>query len=119
MDTEPLGNLTDQSARVGSWLLSVATVPRTEDYKWTKGNTNNTGKKLEFLLVSEDSAEYCLGVFRKRGKEPGATKEFTAAVTKFTKGSVWKASKITLAKTEPKYLGCSHKVAIDLSTSNF
>lgn len=68
MDTEPLGNLTEQSARVGKWLLSVATAPRTEEYKWTKGTTSYTGKKFECLLVSEDSTEYCLGVFRKRGK---------------------------------------------------
>ena len=108
MDTEPLGNLTDQSARVGTWLLSVATEPRTEEYKWTRGNTSNTGKKLECLLVPGDSTEYCLGLFRKRGKEPGATKEFTAAVANFTKGSIWKASKITLAKAEPTYLGRPH-----------
>ena len=88
MVTEPLGNLTEQSARVGVWLLSVATAPRMEEYRWTKGNTTNTGKKFECLLVSEDSTEYCLGLFRKRGKEPGATQEFTAAVAKFTKGSI-------------------------------
>ena len=28
-------------------------------------------------------------------------------------------NKISLAKTEPKFLGCSHKVAIDLNESNF
>ena len=116
---EPLANLTEQSARVGTWLLSVATAPRSEEYKWTKGTASGTGKKFECLLVSEDSSEYCLGLFRKRGKEPAATKEFTAAVAKFTKGSTWKVNKISLAKTEPKFLGCSHKVAIDLNESNF
>ena len=80
MDTEPLGNLTEQSARVGAWLLSVVTAPRTEEYQWSRGNTTSSGKKFECLLVSEDSTEYCLGLFRKRGKEPGATKEFTAAL---------------------------------------
>ena len=69
--------------------------------------------------MSEDSTEYCLGLFRRKGKEPGATKEFTAAAAKFTKGSIWKASKITLANTDRKYLGCSHKVAIDLNSSTF
>ena len=119
MTTEPLGNLTDQSARVGPCLLSVATVPRTEEYKWNKGNVSITGNKFEFLLVSQDSTEYCSGVFRKRGKEPGATKEFTTAMAKFVQGSMWKVSNITLAKVDPKYLGCSIKVAIDLSTPNF
>ena len=85
MHTEPLGNLTEQSARVGTWLLSVATAPRSEEYKWAKANGDGTGKKLECLLVSEDSTEYCLGLFRKRGKEPGATKDLTAAMAKFRK----------------------------------
>ena len=119
MVTEPLGNLTEQSARVGAWLLSVVTAPRTDEYQWSRGNTTGSGKKFECLLVSEDSTEYCLGLFRRKGKEPGATKEFTAAAAKFTKGSIWKASRITLANTDPKYLGCSHKVAIDLNSSTF
>ena len=102
MVTEPLGNLTEQSARVGVWLLLVATEPRMEEYKWTKGNTTNDGKKFECLLVSEDSTQYCLGLFRRKGKEPGATREFNAAAAKFTKGSIWKASKTTLANTDPK-----------------
>ena len=57
-----------------------------EEYRWTKGNTTSTGKKFECLLVPEDSTEYCLGLFRRKGKEPDTTKEFTAAAAKFTKG---------------------------------
>ena len=119
MQTEPLENLTEQSAGVGTWLLSVATVPRSEEYKWSKGNVSGTSKKFECLLVSEDSSLYCMGLFRKRGRDPGATNEFNAAVNKFNKGTTWKVNKITLAKQEPKYLGCSHKVAIDLNLSKF
>ena len=88
-------------------------------YQWTKNSTTNTGKKFECLLVSEDSTQYCLGLFKRKGKEPGATQNFNAAVAKFTKGSIWKVSKITLANTDRKYLGCSHKVAIDLNSSSF
>ena len=73
MHPEPLEDLSEQSARVGSWLLSVATAPRSEEYKWTKGTASGTGKKFECLLVSEDSTQYCLGWFRRRGNEPGAT----------------------------------------------
>ena len=90
MATEPLQNLTEQSARVGTWLLSVATNPRPEEYTWGKG----TGKKFECLLVSEDSTEYCLGLFKRKGKEPAATRDFNAAAARFKKGSVWKVNKI-------------------------
>ena len=88
MAAEPLQNLTEQSARVGSWLLSVAEDPKPEEYTWTKGIGKGTGKKFECRLVSEDSEQYCLGVFKRKGKEPAATKDFNAAVEKFKKGSV-------------------------------
>ena len=104
MATEPLGNLTDQSARVGTWLLSVATVPRTEEYKWTRGNITNTGKTFECLLVSEDSTEYGMGVFRNRCKEPSATKDIIAGLAKLIQSNTWKVSNITLAKPAAKYL---------------
>ncbi len=123
MATEPLENLTEQSARVGTWLLSVATTPRPEEYtyskgagKGSKGGGKATGKKFECLLVSEDSSEYCLGLFQRRGKEPAATNEFDAALRRFTKGSVWNVNRISLVKKNTKYLGCSHKVVIDLNT---
>jgi len=38
---------------------------------------------------------------------------------KFKRNSVWKVSKISLAKSNAKYLGCSHKVVIDMNASNF
>ena len=111
MAMEPLPNLSEQSARIGTWLLSVATHPRAEDYTYAKGAGKGSGKKLECLLVSDDSDAYCMGQFRRKGKEPGATAEFKAALEKFKKGSVWKVSKISLVKSNTKYLGCSHKVA--------
>ena len=85
---EPLGNLTEQSARVGTWMLSVATNPRSEDYTWSKGGAKGTGKKFECLLVSQDSTEYCLGLFRKRRKEPAATNDFNAALSRFEECSI-------------------------------
>ena len=116
---EPLQNLTEQSARVGAWVLSVASHPRTEVYSFTKGNGKGNGMKFECLLVSDNSDEYCLGQFRRKGKEPAATKEFNEAVDKFKKGTAWKVNKISLAKKDKKYLGCSHKVVIDMNASNF
>ena len=82
---EPLLNLSEQSARVGTWLLSVATHPRMEEYTYNKGTGKGSGKKFECLLVSDDSNTYCLGQFRRKGKEPAATNEFKAAMEKFKK----------------------------------
>ena len=119
MATEPLQNLTEQSAGVGTWLLSVVNVPQPKEYTWTKGSSQGTGKKLECLLVSEDSTQYCLGRYTRKGPEPQATQNFKAAAEKFKKGSIWKATKISLAKTNTKYIGCSQKIVIDMNTSNF
>ena len=119
MQVEPLPNLTEQSPRVGTWQPSVATAPRSEEYNWIKPGASGAGKQFERLLVSEDSTEYCVGQFRKKGKEPAATKEFNAAFAKFSKSSTWMVNKVTLAKTDSKHFGCSHKLAIDLNASNF
>ena len=59
-----------------------------------KGNKSGTGRKLEWLLVSEDSTEYCPGVYKKAGKEPQATKEFNEMKKSMTAGSIWKVSKV-------------------------
>ena len=56
---------------------------------------------------------------RTRGKEPKATKDIEAAKRKFLKGTIWKVSKVSLAKQNPKYMGCSCKTSIDMNTSKF
>ena len=119
MATDPLQNLTEQSARIGTWLLSVASDPRTDVYSFSKGKGKSEGMKFECLLVSENSEEYCLCQFRRKGKEPAATREFNAAADKFKKGTVWKVNKISLVKKDKTYLACSHKVLIDMNASNF
>ena len=60
-----------------------------------------------------------LGQFKRKGKEPAATNELEAAMEKFKKGYVWKVSNISLANSNTNYLGCSHKVLIDINASNF
>ena len=104
METEPLQNLTEQSAGVGIWLLCVANVPRPVEYTWTSGKQKGTGKKSECLLVSEDSTQYCLGRFTRRGKEPQATQYFNAAAEKFKKGSIWKVNRICFGKANKQYI---------------
>ena len=119
MAAEPLQNPTEQSARIGTWLLSVASDPRTEVYSFSKGNGKSEGMKFECILVSDNSQEYCLCQFKRKSKEPAATRDFNAAADNFKKGTVWKVNNISLAKKDKKYLVCSHKVLIDMSASNF
>ena len=119
MSTEPLQHLTEQSAGVGSWMLKVIEEPQEEDYTWNKSGKSGVGRKLSCVLVSEDHTQYCEGVYKKQGKEPQATQNYKQAVTKYKNGIVWKVSKVSLAKQDPKYLGCSCKVLIDMNTSTF
>ena len=117
MTTEPLHHLTEQSAGVGTWMLKVAMEPCDHSYSWNKANKTNNGRKLEFVLVSDDATKYCQGVYQRRGKEPKATEDIEAAKKKFLKGTIWKVSKVSLARQSPKYIGCSCKTTIDMNTS--
>ena len=80
MDTEPLQHLTEQSAGVGNWMLTVVSEPHESEYTWNKGgDKHGTGRKLEYVLVSEDCTQYCEGVYKRIGKEPRATDNFEQA----------------------------------------
>ena len=119
MDAEPLQNLTEQSGGVGRWLVTVVTLPQEVTYSWNKGGKSGEGKKLQYLLVSNDGAQYCEGSYRRMGKEPKATADYNKAKEKFKKGTIWAVSKVSLTKQNPQYLGCSCKVVIDMNTSSF
>ena len=83
-------------------MLQIAGVPKDSEYEWAKGSKAGKGRKLVLLLVSEDSSKYCMGLYKRLGKEPKATQDFEAAKKKYKKGSIWKASKVSLAKGESK-----------------
>jgi hypothetical protein len=119
MATEPLQHLTEQSAGVGAWMLKVADEPQDTEYTWNKNGKSGKGRKLECIFVSDDSTQYCQGVCKRLGQEPKATQDFAAAKMKYKKGTIWKVSKVSLARQNPKYLGCSCKVVIDMNTSTF
>jgi len=120
MTSQPLPELTAQSAGVGMWTLLIADEPQTIDYTWkTRQGESREGKRMDVVLVSEDCTHYCQGVYKKIGAEPKATATFHDAVKKYKKGTIWNVSKISLTKDNPKYLGCSCKVAIDMNTSRF
>ena len=119
MDAEPLQNLTEQSGGVGRWLVTVVMPPREVIYTWNMGGKSGQGKRLEYLLVSEDGAQYCEGSYKRIGKEPKATDDYNKAKQKFKKGTIWTVSKVSLTKQNTQYLGCSCKVVIDMNTSSF
>ena len=119
MDTEPLQTLTEQSGGVGRWLLTVVMPPQEVTYKWNRGGKSGEAKKLQYLLVSEDGAQYCEGSYRRIGKEPKATDDYNKAKQKFKKGTIWTVCKVSLAKQDTRYLGCSCKLVIDMNTSSF
>ena len=119
MDAEPLQNLTEQSGGVGRWLVTVVMPPQEVTYSWNKGGKSGEGKKLQYLLVSNDGAQYCEGSYKRMGKEPKATVDYNKAKEKFKKGTIWAVSKVSLTKQNPQYLGCSCKVVIDMNTSSF
>ena len=119
MDTEPLQHLTEQSAGVGSWMLKLVGEPRDTEYTWSKAGKSGKGRKLEYILVSEDQSQYCEGLYRRIGKEPQATQNFQQMKMKFKQGTVWKISKVSFVNQNPKYLGCSCKFIIDMNTSTF
>ena len=101
MDTEPLQNLTEQSAGVGSWMLKVVNEPRDSTYEWNTEKRSGTGRKLEYLLLSEEASQYCEGVYKRMGKEPKATENLEQAKKKFQRGTVWKVSKVCFANQSP------------------
>ena len=83
MATEPLQHLTDKSASVGAWMVAIAIEPKEVTFTWNKNGKSGSGRKLEGMLVLDDSTRYCEGIYRRQGKEPEATQDFDAMQRKF------------------------------------
>ena len=118
-DTEPLHDLAEQSAGAGTWILMVVNEAVESEYNWRKGSYSGMARKLEYVLVTANMTQYCEGVYKRSGKEPNATENFDRAKSRFKRGTVWKVSKVCLAKQNSKYLDCSCKVVIDMNMSIF
>ena len=112
---QSLQELTPQSARIGEWLLAVADAPKEQEYTYNWNGKPGTGKLFTCQFVSEDSTLYCIGKFKRKGREPEATQRFSAAKEKFKKGTTWKVRKVALTNDRPLYLGSSVKQVIDLN----
>ena len=115
----PLPELANGSAGLGRWLLKIDGPPqeRTYTYKVDNGKTTREGKAFTVKFVSEEPHNYCYGTFTKRGKEPGASNNYSKALASNIAGTSWVLTKATLAKTKPLYIGSSVKAVVDMNSS--
>ena len=77
---QSLAELTAQSGKIGQWMLRVCGTPDEHEYKYTYQGKPTTGKVLVCHFVSTVSSQYCLGKFKRKGKEPAASSEFLKAL---------------------------------------
>ena len=110
----PLLELTAKTCGVGVWILRVVQ-PRVVEYTYTWQSQQRQGKKAEYILLSEDSNVYCMGVVKCIGSSDTADKNFQAQVNKFKNGTMWSMSRITLSPDKPEYIGSPVKLVIDLT----
>ena len=76
---QSLTEMTTQSANIGRWMLRVCTPPEEQDFQYMLKGKQMTGKVFTCYFVSTDSSHYCLGKYRRAGKEPQPSQEFLAA----------------------------------------
>ena len=114
---QSLKELTQQSAGIGMWLLQVAEAPRDWEYTYTFNGHKCTGRRFEAILVSPDASVYCIGAFRRKQDNAAGNKKFADALSMFQHGTVWEASKISLAKEKPCFISSPLKLMIDLNAS--
>ena len=105
-----LFELNDKSGTIASWTVKVHGVTW-EDYDYVWQGTPKKGAKVVCNLLSSRSDEYCAGTIRmqKNDKE-----ELQRQKQKFADGTVWKLSKVTLAKEKREWIAASAKICIDL-----
>ena len=114
---QSLAELTTQSAKIGQWTLRVCGEPYEHEYKFRQRGIDINGKVLHCRLVSEDSSQYCIGKFKRKGKEPDASALFASAKQKFKDQSIWKVSKVSLTNDKALYNGAPIKVVIDMNAT--
>ena len=91
-----LAELTPSNCGIGVWILRVVQ-PRVIEYMYCWQGQQRQGKKAEYILLSEDSNAYCMGVVKCSGTSVSAEQNFKANVQKFQIGTIWSMSRITLA----------------------
>ena len=106
--------LTSKTCGVGVWILRVVQ-PRIVEYTYTWQSQQRQGKKAEYILLSEDSNVYCVGVVKCSGSNDAANQKFLAQVENFKNGTMWSMSRINLTSDKPEYIGSPVKHVIDLT----
>ena len=118
MANEPaLQELTAHSASIGRWLLTICGDLREVEYVYTWRGETKTGKKVVATLVSADSDQYCLGMIKKKGKDPKASQDLTRMMEKFATGTIWHMTKISLVPEKTLYISTPVKIVIDLAAT--
>ena len=78
-----------------------------------------TGKVFSCYFVGTDSSHYCLGKYKRRGKEPQASQEFLAAKKKFQDQTMWVVSHVSLTNDKSLYVGSTIKLVLDMNSTSF
>ena len=81
-----LAELTPSNCGIGTWILRVVQ-PRVIEYVYSWQNQQRQGKKAEYILLSEDSNDYCMGSVKCSGSSVAAQQNFKAHVEKFQTGT--------------------------------
>ena len=116
---QALAELTTQSAKIGQWMLRVCDAPYEHEYKYTFKGKEMKGKLFICCFVSKDASQYCIGKFKRKGKEPEASTELRKAIEKFKDQSMWKVSRVSLTNDKALYTGSPIKVVIDMNATTF
>ena len=116
---QTLRGFTFQSVGIGSWLLKVSDTPRAWEYGYTWHGNKCTGKRFEVVLVSQDADAYCIGAFRRKGATQKGIHEFEQAIDRFARGTIWEASKVTLAKEKACFINSPVKQPVEYPLALF
>ena len=112
-----MGELTLQSANIGTWFLKIDSEVREKEYTYEWDGKTKTGKRFDCTLMSTNSMEYCLGSYRRRGREPKASEDFQNAKRRFKPESIWRVAKVTLLKEKAAFISAPVKIVIDLQST--
>ena len=109
-----LRELTPTTCGIGAWSLRVVG-PKVVEYTYHWQGQTRQGKKLECILLSEDSNSYCMGLVKRHGSNAAAEQNFNNFVTKFREDTVWSMSRITLANQNTQFISSPVKHVVDLT----
>jgi hypothetical protein len=108
-----LSELTQATCGIGTWTLRVVQSPVIQyNYNWQ--GQERQGKRLEHILLSDDSDSYCMGMVKRTGTADAAGKNFKQLVEKFNENTIWNMSRITLVAEKVQFIGLPVKHFIDL-----